>query len=194
MGRNRHVDRLVECSWGGSRGVNGPLSVVKIMTILMKNNNRTQWCCGMEVQQRDPTTRQIIPNSSSTLHWLCNSEQITKVWNSHFTYLIDEEMKSELMYVKHLEYYLAQSIYLKILAIVIIIKFFFCIYLVLFYYHLIWVFWDPCSFQYASTIAKVLLISPGPKYWGWLKNALPYSGSFLFLAKLIIFCVINRHW
>lgn len=92
----------------------------------------------MEVQQRDPTTRQIIPNSSSTLHWLCNSEQITKVWNSHFTYLIDEEMKSELMYVKHLEYYLAQSIYLKILAIVIIIKFFFfCIYLVLFYYHLI---------------------------------------------------------
>lgn len=29
------------------------------------------------------------------------------VWNNGYIYLIDEEMKSDLMYVKHLEYYLA---------------------------------------------------------------------------------------
>ena len=86
------------------------------------------------------------------------------MWNNHYTCRIDEEMKSELKYIKHLESHMTQSMYPKhsyYMTTNHLYIFASCIFTI-------------TSFEFSEIlvlfnlyppIAKILfLISPGPKF------------------------------
>ena len=173
---------LVTCGSFWARGPTQVTAVTQATAVTSCCTTRellktTMKSCSLEVQHRDSRTRRLITipaqpltgcvtwvkSLNGSLPWFLPP----KVWNDNYTYFVDEELKSELIYVKPLGNYLTQSMYLKKFVIVNTINHFVqcirCIFTItsLEFSEIL------VPFNMHPPMAKMLfLISSGPKFGG----------------------------